>query len=83
MDFTARTLINGKSLSANCGKHVSLLVKIDEVDGTGRLLTGKTSDHTTVRVSLSEPVSAPVHNWVEILGTPTGSDAIRCKEVSD
>lgn len=81
MDFTARTIINGKSLANNCGKNVSLLVNISEVDASGRTLTGKTSDNTAVRVSLSEPVSTPVQNWVEILGTPTGSDAIRCKEV--
>lgn len=82
MDFTARSIINGKLLSQHSGQHVSILVYIDNVDNNGRILKGKTTDNVDIRVILTDPNSSPIKSWVEVLGIPAGPDAIRCKEVS-
>lgn len=82
MEFTARSIINGKLLSQHSGQNVSILVNIDNVDANGRLLKGKTTDNVEIRVSLTDPISAPIKSWVEVIGVPAGPDAIRCKEVS-
>lgn len=82
MDFIARTIINGRMLSQYSGQHVSIIVNIDDVETNGRVLKGKTTDNIDIRVSLNEPISAPIKSWVEVIGVPAGPDAIRCKEVS-
>lgn len=82
MDFTARSIINGKMLSKHSGQHVSILVNIEDVDHNNRILKGKTTDNLDIRVSLTEPISAPIRSWVEVIGVPAGPDMIRCKEVS-
>lgn len=82
MAFTARSIINGKLLAQHSGQNVSILVNIEDVEGNGRMLKGTTTDMTNVRVSLTDPISAPIKSWVEVIGVPVGPDVIRCKEVS-
>lgn len=82
MDFQARTIINGALLRRYSEQLVSIVAKIEDIDSTDRLLKGKTTDNIGIRINLSEPISCPVNNWVEIIGKPSGPDTIKCSEVT-
>ncbi|XP_055838599.1 uncharacterized protein LOC129906731 [Episyrphus balteatus] len=80
MAFELRTPVNGSMLRNFIGKTVSLFVKI-ESESNSSTIRVKTTDDQEVRVTLSEPISARSSDWVEIIGTPAGPDAIRAREV--
>lgn len=82
MAFIRRNIVNGNLLRRFTDKRVSIIVDIQDIDSSGKILKGKTTDEQLIRVSLSEPVNSPIQGWVEIIGVPTGTDHIRCDEVS-
>lgn len=81
MEFENRSIINGKLLKEHMGENVCIMVKVETVDGSGKMFRGKTSDNVNIQVNVSEPLNGPIADWVEVIGIPAGQNAIRCKEV--
>ncbi len=80
--FTSRSIANGNLLRRFVNQRVNIMVNIDDIDASGKTLTGKTTDNHPIQVYLPEPVSSPVNGWVEIIGVPSAPDRINCEEVS-
>lgn len=82
ISFQQRTLVNGSTLRNFSGQHVSIHVNVPtEVERQATSIKAKTTDDMDVTISLSEPLNAPVKGWIEVIGVPTGPNAIRNKEV--
>lgn len=81
ISFTPRQLVCGSMLRNFIGQHVSIHVNVQEADRGANVINGKTTDDINITISLSEPLNAPVKGWIEVIGTPTGPNAIRNKEV--
>lgn len=77
----SRSIINGKLLKEHMGENVCIMVKVETIDSSGKLFRGKTTDNINLQVNLSDPLNAPIADWVEVIGIPSGPNVIRCKEV--
>lgn len=83
LSFSSRNIVNGNMLRRFVNQRVNIMVNIDDIDSSGKILKGKTTDDQSIQVSLSEPVSSPVIGWVEVIGVPTSSDRVSGDEVSN
>lgn len=83
--FQSRDLVNGSLLRQKNGANVSILVKIVNIEGAGRVIKGKTTDNMDIRVMLTEAFQnqSTSNQWVEVIGTVTGNDVIKGKEVKN
>lgn len=81
MLYEQRYLANGGSLAEQQGKKVTICVKVTAVDPNGSNLSCQTSDDRFITVTLDEPLNGPVNGWVEVIGTVTASNKIRCDEI--
>lgn len=55
------------------------VVQNQENGGTRIIL--KSTDDKRVNVQLNEPVNAPLEGFIEVIGSVTGPDTIKCKEI--
>lgn len=76
-----RFLANGANLAANMGRKVSIFVNVIKVESSGMSLIAKTTDNQIVNVNLGEPLNGPTNGWIEVIGTVTGNNDVRCEEV--
>lgn len=83
MLFTSRSIANGNLLRRFLNKKVNIMVNVENIDSSGKILTGKTTDNQTIQICLPDPVTSPVNGWIEVIGVPTGSDRVNCEEVSN
>lgn len=83
MLFTSRSIANGNLLRRFLNQRVNIMVNVENIDSSGKILTGKTTDNQTIQICLLDPVTSPVNGWVEVIGVPTGSDRVNCEEVSN
>ncbi|XP_030378244.1 replication protein A 14 kDa subunit [Scaptodrosophila lebanonensis] len=77
--FEPRTFVNGALLKQFAGQSVSIIVRVDSVAGT--TLIGESTDGHKLRISLPDESNLRKGSWVEVIGIPGGSDALRGKEV--
>lgn len=81
--FTPRTLVTGSMLRNFISQYVSIHVNVQpEAERGASVIKAKTTDDLDVTINLSEPLNSPVNGWIEVIGVPTGPNAIRNKEVS-
>lgn len=78
---TSRSIVNGNLLRRFLNQRVNIMVNIDNVDSSGKTLSGKTTDNQPIQVCLADPLMSPINGWVDVIGVPTGSDRINCEEV--
>lgn len=82
ISFTQRAIVNGATLRNFTSQHVSIHVNVQpEVERQSMVIKAKTTDDMDVVINLSEPLNTPVKGWIEVIGVPTGGNAIRNKEV--
>lgn len=81
MLFEQRYLANGGSLSEQQGRKVTIRVKVTAVDPNGTTLSCQTSDDRFISVTLDEPLNGALNGWVEVIGTVTSNNKIRCDEI--
>lgn len=81
MLYEQRYLANGGSLADQQGRKVSIYVKVTAVDPNGTILSCQTSDDRFISVTLDEPLNGLLSGWVEVVGTVTASNKIRCEEI--
>lgn len=74
-------IINGALLKDYIGQNVSLLVKAQSNEGVSSL-KAQTTDSKDVQISLTEALNSTLDGWVEVIGVPSGPNAIKGKEVS-
>lgn len=75
-------LVNGAMLRNFSGQQVSIHVNVQpEAERNASTIKAKSTDDVDVTISLTEPLNAPVKGWIEVIGVPTGPNAIRNKEV--
>lgn len=80
--MVSRSIVNGNLLRRFINQRVNIMVNINDIDSSGKILQGKTTDDQNICVTLFEPVNSPVDGWVEIIGVPTESNRVNCEEVS-
>jgi len=83
MAYQPRNVINGALLKQHMGKEISIFLRVDDVDPAGSTLVCKSSDDKDIRVTLAVPLDSLIKGWVEVIGTPTGLNSVRCREVSN
>lgn len=79
---TPRVLVNGAMLRNFSGQLVSIHVNVQpEAERNTTTIKAKSTDDLDITITLTEPLNAPVKGWIEVIGTPSGPNAIRNKEV--
>lgn len=80
--FQSRVVVNGAMLRNFSGQHVSIHVNVPtEVERQATSIKAKTTDDMDVTINLSEPLNQPIKGWIEVIGVPSGPNAILNKEV--
>jgi len=81
MDFESRKIVNGGLLRRFLNQKVSIFVKITNIDSSGKMLRGTSTDNIDLKIQLNTPINTPIDDWVEIIGVPNSPDPIHCTEV--
>lgn len=76
-----RFLANGATLKDQIGKKVSIVGVVQSIESGGIRIVLKSTDDHRVNIQLSEPVNAPTTGYIEVIGTVTEPDTIRCQEI--
>uniref|UniRef100_A0A1L8EH57 Putative replication factor a protein 3 n=2 Tax=Haematobia irritans TaxID=7368 RepID=A0A1L8EH57_HAEIR len=79
MAFESRTHVNGNMLRQFAGQNISIMLCVEDEAGTN--LTATSTDDQKISVVLPDSVGASSGDWIEVIGRPSGSTAIRAKEV--
>lgn len=82
MGFVPRSIVNGALLRKTIEKDISICVNVESRNN--RKIQGKTTDGQTIEIEMSNSSDSnvPVGQWVEIIGTCTGPNSVKGKEVS-
>ncbi|XP_053695011.1 uncharacterized protein LOC128742621 [Sabethes cyaneus] len=81
MEFEPRTIVNGSTLKRHSGQSISIHVYVERADKDGTSFNARSTDDVTLQVHLNQPLTAPVHGWVEVIGMAGSNNSIRCKEI--
>lgn len=77
-----RLLVNGTMLRNYVGEQVSIHVNVPtEAERNTSTIHAKSTDDLDITINLTEPLNAPVKGWIEVIGTASGPNTIRNKEV--
>lgn len=55
--------------------------KVQGIESGGLCIVIKSTDDQRVNIMLNEPVNAPVDGYIEVIGTVSKPDTVRCQEV--
>lgn len=74
-------LVNGATLGDKINEFVCITVKVTSVEPSGTSIFAETTDDRQVKILLNEPLTAPLTGWIEVLGVPSSSGQIKCREI--
>lgn len=81
-DFRPRQFVNGATIRSFVNKPVSVFVKVDSIESSGKTVRGQTTDQRSISVVLSEPVNNSVNGqWIEADGVAISQDTVKCEKV--
>ncbi|XP_015912965.3 replication protein A 14 kDa subunit [Parasteatoda tepidariorum] len=81
MNSQTRKRVTGASLSQYLGQYVTVFGEFMQLESSGRTFTMKTASNDIVTVQLQEPVQDLLQGFIEVQGTVSHNNTIKCQHL--